>query len=336
MSCPWSLRVASSALTALAAFACLGSTAGPAAAQAGAESRPTTAASQPQAPRPDTSPVVAVGSRIAWNVPYAAASQGPGAAQQVLDVYAPANARNAPVVVFVHGGEWLKGDKAEVSFKPKFLNEQGIVFVSVNYRLSGVARHPAQVDDVAAAVRWLRDHVTDHGGDPRNIVLLGHSAGTHLVTLVALDPRPLAKVGLTPADLCGVVSWSGSAFDLVAKHEEGGEMAKYIEQAFGAAESGLRDASPAMHVGAAKALPRFLFASPGQTTRSKARDAAQDMVDRLRAVNARAEAVVLAGKTHFTANHELGMPNGGEELGAVLLGFVRGGNPAAARREQDR
>ena len=64
--------------------------------------------------------------------------------------------QNAPVVVFVHGGEWSRHDKAEVSYKPKFLNEHGIVLASINYRLSPPAKHPDHVEDVAAAVRWLR------------------------------------------------------------------------------------------------------------------------------------------------------------------------------------
>ena len=75
--------------------------------------------------------------------------------KQRLNVYSPRGAVGAPVVVFIHGGEWLRHDKAEVSYKPKFLNENGIVLVSVNYRLSPAVTHPAHVSDVAAAVRWV-------------------------------------------------------------------------------------------------------------------------------------------------------------------------------------
>lgn len=168
--------------------------------------------------RPPRLPVVAVGSRITWNVPYVDGASE----QQTLDVYAPPDVKGAPVVVYVHRGEWARGDKSEVSYKPKLFNERGIVFVSVNYRLSDVARHPAQVDDVAAAVRWVVDHIAEHGGSPQRIVLMGHSAGCHIASLVGLDPRPLAKVGLTPDVLRGVVCWSGGAYDLAAKVAEGG------------------------------------------------------------------------------------------------------------------
>src|SRR5262245_54874399 len=85
---------------------------------------------------------------------------------QRLDVYSPKGAKGAPVVVFVHGGEWTKGDKVAVSYKPKFLNENGVVFVSVNYRLAPAATHPAHVSDVAAAVGWVREHAKEIGGAP--------------------------------------------------------------------------------------------------------------------------------------------------------------------------
>src|SRR5262245_19694815 len=153
--------------------------------------------------------------------------------KQRLDVYSPNGIKEAPVVVFVHGGEWTRGDKSAVSYKPRFLNENGIVFVSINYRLTPAVTHPAHVSDVAAAVRWVHDHATGFGGDPKKIVLMGHSAGCHLVTLVTLDPRYLAGVQLRPTDLRGVVAWSGGAYDLVAKVKAGGSYAGHIKKAFG-------------------------------------------------------------------------------------------------------
>ena len=169
--------------------------------------------------------------------------------------------RRRPIVVFFHRGEWSKGDKSEVSYKPKFLNEHGIVFVAANYRLSPAVTHPAHIQDVAAAVRWVYDHAAEFGGSPKKIVVMGHSAGCHLVTLLALDPRYLAGVGLRPSDLCGVVAWSGGAYDLVAKVKAGGSYAAYIRQAFGNSEAAWRDASPVAHVGDARTMPPFLFAS---------------------------------------------------------------------------
>ena len=78
------------------------------------------------------------------------------------------------------------------------------------------------------------------------------------------------------------------------------------------------------HVGAGKPMTRFLFASAGQSNRPAGKLASERMVELIRKAGGKAEAVELAGKTHFTANHELGMPNGGEEIADILLRFVKG------------
>src|SRR5262249_10663700 len=143
----------------------------------------------------------------------------------------------------------------------KFLNENGIVFVSINYRLTPAVTHPAHVSDVAAAVAWIRDHAAEFGGDPKKIVLMGHSAGCHLVTLVALDSRYLSRVKLRPADLRGVVAWSGGAYDLVEKVKAGGSYADHIKKTFGDSEDAQRDASPVAHVKDVQKGPAFLFVS---------------------------------------------------------------------------
>ncbi len=240
-------------------------------------------------------------------------------AKQRLDVYAPRGAAGAPVVVFFHRGEWTKGDKSEVSYKPKFLNEQGIVLVSANYRLSPDVTHPAHIRDVAAAVRWVYDHAAEFGGSPQKIVVMGHSAGCHLVALLALDPRYLADVKLRPSDLRGVVAWSGGAYDLVAKVKAGGSYAPYIRQAFGDSEAAWRDASPMAHVGDAKPLPPFLFASV--QAGSDSHQAAAQLAGLIKDAKGRASVVVLEDRTHASANHLLGARD--DMTGATLLDFIR-------------
>ncbi|MBK7645338.1 MAG: alpha/beta hydrolase [Planctomycetes bacterium] len=267
--------------------------------------------------RPPRVPIVAVGSRIAWNLAYV-----PGAlAQQTLDVYAPADAHEAPVVIYVHRGEWARGDKSEVSYKPKLLNEQGIVLVSVNYRLSDVARHPAQVDDVAAAVRWTYDHIAEYGGSAARIVLMGHSAGCHIASMVGLDPRPLAKVGLTPAVLCGVVCWSGGAYDLPAKLAEGGMYKPYIEKNFGAGREALDDASPIRHVREVRPSGHFLFVSAGEG-KAASRELSERMAREIEAAGGRAQARTLEGKSHYSADYDCGRPEDPLDSGRVLLDFI--------------
>ena len=273
-----------------------------------ATTRPTT--------RPDMSPVVMVGSQIRWNVPYVTG----GSDLQKLDIYAPPAVKAAPILLFVHGGEWAKGDKSEISFKPRFLNEQGVVFIAMNYRLSGTDKHPAQVNDIAAAIKWIREHAPEFGGDPAKIVLMGHSAGCHMATLVGLDPRPLATVGLKPSDLKGIVSWSGGAFDLVDKVNSGGMYAGYIRLNFGDDPAAWRDASPIVHIGDAKPFPPFLFASAAEGNPAS-RELSDKMASLIRDKGGDARSLLLVGKNHQAANHEIGMQ--GDLTGPDLLRFIR-------------
>jgi acetyl esterase/lipase len=239
--------------------------------------------------------------------------------KQKLDVYSPKDAKGRPVVVYIHGGEWTKGDKSEVSYKPKFFTENGIVFASMNYRLSPAAKHPAHVSDVAAAVRWLTDHVAEYGGDPKKMVLMGHSAGCHLVVLTTLDPQYLEAVKLKPADLRGVVAWSGGSFDLVHKAKVDESFAEYIRNAFGTAEDGWKAASPVSHARNAKACPPYLFVTADPTGDSF--KIAEGLVKQINDAGGKATTHVLKDRTHRTANHLLGSPD--DKTGAALLDFVR-------------
>ena len=116
--------------------------------------------------------------------------------QNVLDVYAPATGNNHPIVLYVHGGGWLGGTKAQLESKPDFFVGNDYVLVSINYRLSPEFKHPAHVQDVASAIAWVYNNAAQFGGDPERIAISGHSAGAHLAALAATDPRYLAVHGL--------------------------------------------------------------------------------------------------------------------------------------------
>jgi acetyl esterase/lipase len=140
-----------------------------------------------------------------------------GRDRQTLDVFAPEGLKKAPVVQFVHGGAWMVGDKNCFGIYrnvERFLARNGAVVVAINYRLSPAVRHPEHVKDVARAFAWVRANAAQYGGDPDNIILCGHSAGGHLVSLLATDETYLndPALKLTPADraaLRGVISVSG-------------------------------------------------------------------------------------------------------------------------------
>ncbi len=129
-----------------------------------------------------------------------------------LDLFVPKGKKDFPVVVLVHGGGWVLGDNrccGLYSSVGHFLASRGIGAVLPNYRLSPWVKHPDHVKDVARAVRWTRDHVGEYGGNPGRLFLLGHSAGGHLVSLLATDESYLKAEGMKSADIRGVVTFSG-------------------------------------------------------------------------------------------------------------------------------
>src|SRR5436853_4837863 len=110
------------------------------------------------------------------NIPYA----NPAHERQVLDVYSPKDAKNLPVVFWIHGGGWQTGDKSGVQMKPQAFVDKGFVFVATNYRLLPGVDMATIVRDVAKSVRWVHDHVAEYGGDPNRLFIMGHSAGAQL------------------------------------------------------------------------------------------------------------------------------------------------------------
>jgi len=130
-------------------------------------------------------------------------------ARNTLDVYLPANSRNAPVVVFFHGGGWNSGDKSEYKFVGAALAAHGCIAVLPNYRLYPKARLVDFMRDAARAVAWVYAQQGKWGTDGRNVFLMGHSAGAHIATLLALDETYLENAGLDANKLRGVVGLAG-------------------------------------------------------------------------------------------------------------------------------
>lgn len=140
--------------------------------------------------------------------------------KQRLDVYLPANPNNAPIIVMVHGGAWKMGDKKSdnvVQNKMKRWVSKGVIFVSLNYRLVPKATPQQQAEDVASALAYVESHAREWGGDPKQIILMGHSAGAHLVSLISADPQKYVSLGLKP--WLGTVSLDTATMDLVQTME---------------------------------------------------------------------------------------------------------------------
>jgi acetyl esterase/lipase len=138
------------------------------------------------------------------NIPYGA---GP---HHRLDVYVPDKAAvGRPLVVFWHGGRWSFGDKADYRFVGAALTELGCVAVLPNYRHYPEVKMPGFMDDAARAALWAVEHGGGFGADPGLLYLMGHSAGSHLASLAALDPRYFAAAGKATPPIAGVIGLSG-------------------------------------------------------------------------------------------------------------------------------
>ena len=128
--------------------------------------------------------------------------------RQVLDVVTSDVCNSSPVVLFFHGGSWRWGQKDYHREIGKQFAKRGVLFATANYRLYPEVRFPAFPQDVAQAVAWVRENAVTFGGDGKNLFLMGHSAGAHSASLVALDPSYLAVWKGSPDWIRGVIAMS--------------------------------------------------------------------------------------------------------------------------------
>lgn len=230
--------------------------------------------------------------------------------RQRMDVYLPAQTAGAPVIFMVHGGAWRTGDKAMsrvVQNKLQRWVSRGFVFVSVNYRLLPKADPLTQANDVAQAMVAAQAKAASWGADPARFILMGHSAGAHLIDLLAADPDKALKLGAQR--WLGAVSLDTAAMDIVrtmqAKHYA------FYDKAFGQDPAYWQAASP-MHQLKSGAAPFLLVCS---STRPDAPcTQASAFADKASAQGVRAE-VLPQALQHSQINELLGTP--GAYTGAV-------------------
>ena len=134
-----------------------------------------------------------------------------GSNGQALDVWAPAAGSETPrpVVVFFHGGGWVKGDRDAYAFAGRAFASRGYVVVIPDYRKVPDALFPTFIEDGADVVAWTYENIEDFGGDPERIALAGHSAGAHTAVTLALDPRWLRGRALDAKTVKAVIGLSG-------------------------------------------------------------------------------------------------------------------------------
>ena len=230
--------------------------------------------------------------------------------RQRFDLYLPPHPQHAPVIVMAHGGAWMIGNKAlpqVVENKVAHWVTQGAIFVSINYRLVPQVTPVDQADDVARALAKVQSLAASWGGDPDRVVLMGHSAGAHLVALVGASPAFAQRAGARP--WLGTVVLDSAALNLAtlmrAPH------ARFYDRVFGADPQAWAAASPADSL-MAGGPPMLLICSTQRPDHSCAQSASFAAAANARGVRA---SVSPQNLSHGEVNADLGLP--GAETEAV-------------------
>ena len=242
-----------------------------------------------------------------------------------LDVHAPASACGAPVVVWVHGGGYQTGDKAnQMADKVRLFNGHGWILVSVNYRLTKPgdptsAQYPDHFHDVAAAVAWVHRNIAGYGGDPARVALLGHSAGADIVSNVADNPAYLAQQGLDlKAITCaGPLDTEGFDKATAGAGDPDGEKAQW-KVALGNQPDYLTSTSATLLVKRGVGIPPTIGVVRGTAQR---RQVETDYLTALRSAGIATTSIDARSLSHQQVNQQIGAP-GDTVMTTPLVAFL--------------
>lgn len=242
---------------------------------------------------------------------------------QRFDVYAPADAHGAPVIFIVHGGGWARGDKTMrtvVENKVRRWVPMGFVVISTDYRMLPGQEPLAQADDVARALAAAQARAGEWGGDARRFILMGHSAGAHLVSLLAAAPSLASAQGAKP--WLGTVALDSAAYDVRAIMRE--RHFPLYDRAFGTDPAYWASASPLLRLES----PGEPFLAVCSTRRKTSCAQADAFVGKAHGLGMRAE-VLGEDLSHKEINDRLGAD---AAYTRSVEAFLRGLDPAVAQR----
>jgi len=214
--------------------------------------------------------------------------------RNMLDIYRPpAGAKAAPVIVFFYGGNWVSGRRGDYAFVGRALAARGFVVVVPDYRLYPQVRYPDFLADAAQAVAWTERNIASHGGDPRQVFLMGHSAGAYNAAMIALDPRWLAGQGVKPDSLRGWIGLAGPYDFLPIQNRTTRPVFDYPDTR--------ADSQPVNHVGDAGsgAPPALLVAARSDDLVDPARNTG-GLAGKLRAAGVPVREQYYGGVNHYT------------------------------------
>lgn len=247
-----------------------------------------------------------------------------------LDVGVPVGAGPFPVAILVHGGGWSGGSKSGsdkpgngADITPWFdaFTAAGCVWFSIDYRLAPAHRWPAGYEDTLTAIRWVKAHAAEFGGDPRRIVLVGHSAGGHLACLAGVlgdaSTRVQAVIGFAPVTdlVTDTVNRGGASTSLQALFDIAKELTP-------GTRARLADVSPSEHVRAG--LPAFLLLH-GDADKTVPIAMSRAFQEKLHAAGNTCDLLVLPGAGHGLLKWKESLPDWDARLAAWLRAHLPAG-----------
>ncbi len=240
-------------------------------------------------------------------------ADGTDTAKHKLDLFLPKGQKDYPVLFFVHGGAWQRGDKDQYlglyGKLGKMFASLGIGTVVINYRLSPAVQHPEHIKDVARAFAWTHKNIVRYGGRADEIFVFGHSAGGHLVALLATDNTYLKYVGLGVDAIKGVIGMSG-----VYRIPE-----NIFPRVFGTDPARRKQASPIEHVH--PGLPPFLLLYADNDLPGCDKEPCDAFCKALKEKGNKVEEIEVKDSNHYLIIMSAPLPD--EPVAKAILSFIK-------------
>jgi acetyl esterase/lipase len=223
--------------------------------------------------------------------------------------------KRLPVILFIHGGSFVAGDRKEFPYAQigEAFQQQGIICAVMSYRLMSDSVWPAQPRDVARAFRWLQQNIAGYGGDPEKIFIVGHSAGGHLAALVSTDSTYLRETGASIRDIAGTVvmgammSDGGSLSSLSPKDEQYLFRSDWFFKIFGSKQNFI-NSLPIRHVN--PHMPRMLVVlADSELDDPPKEQTVLEFIDRARRYDTDIRYSILEHRTHMGTVEKMSDPS---------------------------